>query len=90
MFLLSPQTKVFLAKDATDMRKSFCGLIVLAEAVLHQDAASGHLFVFVNKRRDMLKILHWMAAAGGSGIANSNAARFNCRNQRRLMRVGSN
>lgn len=59
MFLLSPQTKVFLAKDPTDMRKSFCGLIVLAEAVLHQDPASGHLFVFVNKRRDMLKILHW-------------------------------
>ena len=59
MFLLSPQTKVFLAKASTDMRKSFRGLIVLAEAVLNQDPASGHLFVFVNKRRDMLKILHW-------------------------------
>lgn len=59
MFLLSPQTKVFLAKDATDMRKSFRGLIVLAEAVLHQDPVSGHLFVFVNKRQHMLKILHW-------------------------------
>jgi hypothetical protein len=26
MFLLSPQTKVFLAKQVTDMRKSFRGL----------------------------------------------------------------
>jgi transposase len=59
MFLLSPQTKVFLARNSTDMRKSFRGLIILAEAVLNQDPASGHLFVFVNKRRDMLKILHW-------------------------------
>jgi len=59
MFLLSPQTKVFMATAPTDMRKSFRGLIALAEAVLNQDPALGHLFVFVNKRRDMLKILHW-------------------------------
>lgn len=62
MFLLSPQTKVFLARQATDMRKSFPGLISLAQAVLRQDPASGHLFVFVNRRRDMLKILHWDGA----------------------------
>jgi transposase len=64
MFLLSPQTKVFLAKEPTDMRKSFRGLTVLTEATLEQDPASGHLFVFVNARRDMLKILHW----DGSGF----------------------
>ena len=59
MFLLSPQTKVFLARQVTDMRKSFRGLLVLTEAVLRQDPASGHLFVFVNRRRDLLKVLHW-------------------------------
>jgi transposase len=64
MFLLSPRTKVFLAKDVTDMRKSFRGLIALTEAALEQDPASGHLFVFVNRRRDMLKVLHW----DGSGF----------------------
>jgi len=41
------------------MRKSFRGLLVLTEAVLQQDPTSGHLFVFVNQRRDLLKILHW-------------------------------
>jgi transposase len=41
------------------MRKSFRGLLVLTEAVLRQDPNSGHLFVFVNQRRDLLKILHW-------------------------------
>jgi transposase len=64
MFILSPQTKVFLAKQVTDMRKSFPGLITLTESILQQDPASGHLFVFVNRRRDMLKILHW----DGSGF----------------------
>lgn len=64
MFLLSPQTKVFLATAPTDMRKSFRSLIALTEATLQQDPAAGHLFVFVNARRDMLKILHW----DGSGF----------------------
>ena len=64
MFLLSPHTKVFLARRITDMRKSFRGLLTLTEAILEQDPASGHLFVFVNRRRDMLKILHW----DGSGF----------------------
>lgn len=59
MFLLSPCTKVFLARRDTDMRKSFRGLLALTEAILAQDPASGHLFVFVNKRRDLMKILHW-------------------------------
>ena len=64
MFLLSHQTKVFLAKDVTDMRKSFRGLVAVTEAVLQKDPTSGHLFVFVNRRRDMMKILHW----DGSGF----------------------
>ncbi|HUG70472.1 MAG TPA: IS66 family insertion sequence element accessory protein TnpB [Pirellulaceae bacterium] len=59
MFLLSPKTKVFLARQVTDMRKGFPGLLALTEAVLQQDPVSGHLFVFVNRRRDLLKILHW-------------------------------
>jgi len=59
VLLLSPKTKVFLARQVTDMRKSFRGLLVLTEAVLRQDPVSGHLFVFVNRRRDLLKILHW-------------------------------
>lgn len=59
MFLLSPQTKVFVARQVTDMRKSFRGLLALTEAVLREDPVSGHLFVFVNRRRDLLKILHW-------------------------------
>jgi transposase len=62
MFATSAHTKVYLARRPTDMRKSFCGLIALTEAVLHQQPDSGHLFVFVNRRRDLLKILYWDGA----------------------------
>jgi transposase len=59
MFPLTVPPKVYLARGATDMRKSFNGLITLTEAILRRDPASGHLFVFVNRRRDMIKMLHW-------------------------------
>lgn len=59
MIAPSLRTKVYLAKDATDMRKGFPGLIALTEAVLRQEPTSGHLFMFLNRRRDMLKILYW-------------------------------
>ena len=41
------------------MRKSINGLSILAEANLDLDPFSGHLFVFCNKRRHILKILYW-------------------------------
>ena len=59
MIAPSLHTKVYLARDATDMRKSFPGLITLTEAVLRQEPTSGHLFMFLNRRGDMMKILYW-------------------------------
>ncbi len=59
MIAPSLHTKVYLARDATDMRKSFPGLIAVTEAVLRQEPTSGHLFMFLNRRGDMMKILYW-------------------------------
>ena len=59
MIAPSLHTKMYLAKDATDMRKGFPGLIALTEAVLRQEPTSGHLFVFLNRRGNMMKILYW-------------------------------
>ena len=67
---ISAQTKVYLALNAADMRKSFRGLITLTEAVLRKDPASGHLFVFLNRRRDMIKVLYWDGSAGSGERGN--------------------
>ena len=59
MIALAPQIRVFLYRRPTDMRKSFHGLIALTQSELKQDPLSGSLFVFVNRRRDRIKILYW-------------------------------
>jgi transposase len=59
MFGLSAAVRVYLATKPADMRKSFDGLSALASGSLALDPLSGHLFVFVNKRRDRVKILYW-------------------------------
>ena len=59
MFGLSAAVRVYLATRPADMRKSFDGLAALASGNLALDPLSGHLFVFVNKRRDRIKILYW-------------------------------
>lgn len=59
MIQLSPTTKVFLALGATDMRKAINGLSVFVSEQMHMDTFSGHLFVFCNRKRNILKILYW-------------------------------
>jgi transposase len=59
MIALPPQIRVFLYRLPTDMRKSFHGLVALTESALMQDPLSGSLFVFLNRRRDRIKILYW-------------------------------
>jgi transposase len=58
-FHLPAAVRVYLCTQPTDMRKSFDGLMGLVTSVLQQDPLSGHLFLFVNRRRDRIKILFW-------------------------------
>ena len=58
MFLPS-HTRIYLAVGSTDMRKAINGLSILVEDQLDLDPFSGHLFVFCNRRRNMIKILYW-------------------------------
>jgi transposase len=51
--------RVFLCTPATDLRKGFDALSGLVTTAFAQDPTSGHLFLFVNRRRDRLKILYW-------------------------------
>ena len=57
MLIIPPQIKVFASLTATDMRKSFRGLIGIVEKELHKQIEDGDLFLFFNRRRNLLKVL---------------------------------
>lgn len=59
MFTLSSSNKFLLYSDPTDMRKSFDGLSGLIQNTLERNPHNGDVFVFINKRRDKIKLLHW-------------------------------
>ena len=65
MLSIGATTRIFFAAGATDMRKGFDGLQGLVLNVLKQDPLTGHSFLFVNRRRDRLKILY----GDGDGLA---------------------
>lgn len=52
-------TKVFISKEPTDMRASYDTLFAKVKGVLKQDPFTGHLFVFINNRRNCIKCLFW-------------------------------
>ena len=58
MMLKASGLRVFLAPGFTDMRKSINGLSILVDD-FDLDPFSGHLFVFCNRRRNILKVLYW-------------------------------
>jgi len=59
MIHLPASVRVYLCLSPCDMRKSFDSLHALVREQLELDAFAGHLFVFVSRRRDRLKILYW-------------------------------
>jgi len=58
MFGLPSAVKIYLAAEPTDMRRGFDGLAAMVVA-RGQDVYSGHLFAFVSKRKNRVKILCW-------------------------------
>ena len=59
MFALTPEFCYYPYRQPTDMRKSFNGLSGLVITRLHRNPTSGEVFLFVNKRRDMIKLLRF-------------------------------
>lgn len=66
MLLLPQSVSIYLAVEPVDMRKSFDGLVAIVQSSLHLDPFTGHLFCFVSKRRDRIKVL--MLGRGGFAV----------------------
>lgn len=57
--LMPKGVKVFLAVDPVDLRASFYRLAAYVRATHGGDPQNGHLYVFVGKGRNLVKILFW-------------------------------
>ncbi|HSR54540.1 MAG TPA: IS66 family insertion sequence element accessory protein TnpB [Acidobacteriota bacterium] len=64
MLAFPASLRIFLAVEPVDMRKQFNGLWAQAEGHLGEDPFGGALFVFTNKRRNLVKMLYW----DGTGV----------------------
>ncbi|RAV27393.1 IS66 family insertion sequence element accessory protein TnpB [Sinomicrobium soli] len=61
MFALSSSNRFYLYAHPTDMRKSFDSLCGLVQNDLQQNPNNGAVYIFVNKVRNKVKLLHWQS-----------------------------
>lgn len=59
MLAVAATTKVYLYTRDVDMRRSFDGLMAIVQSEFDRDIRLGDYFMFVNKRRDRIKIIWW-------------------------------
>ena len=59
MFALTNQNIFYLYRNATDMRMGFDSLCGIVQNELNRNPASGDVFIFINKPRNRVKLLHW-------------------------------
>jgi len=57
--LASEVHRILAYRRPVDMRKSFDGLIALVEHAIREDALSGSLYLFINRRGNYLKGVYW-------------------------------
>ena len=63
MLTVHDKLKIYAYAQPTDMRKGINGLCGMIREQLHFDPADGSLFLFVNRNRNRMKLLHF--ADGG-------------------------
>jgi transposase len=59
MLSLPSSVRIFLAREPVDFRKAHDGLHAIVREQFGDDPLSGHVFVFLNKRADRVKLLVW-------------------------------
>jgi len=74
MLTLPPSVRIYVASAPADMRKCYDGHSAPVKQELGQDVFSGHLFVFVSRKGNRIKILTWdhdrlPSGASAEGVA---------------------
>jgi transposase len=56
---LPPTVRIYVAAEPVDLRRGFDGLAAATRQIIREEPLSGHLFCFLNRRANRLKILLW-------------------------------
>jgi len=56
---LPSSVRIYVAAEAVDLRRGFDGLAAVTRGVIRQDPLNGHVFVFLNRRKNRIKLLVW-------------------------------
>lgn len=59
MLTLPSSVRIYVAAEAVDLRLGFDGLAATTRSLIEQSPMSGHVFVFLNRRRNRIKLLLW-------------------------------
>lgn len=62
MLTLPSTVQIYVAAEPVDLRRGFDGLAAATRDIIRQDPLSGHLFVFLNRRANRLKVLVWQSS----------------------------
>ena len=73
MMFLPRAVRVYVATAPCNLKKSFEGLSNEVRSVLMRDPLSGHVFVFINRRKNQVKLLVW--TRGGFTIVHKRLER---------------
>jgi transposase len=76
MFSVPRATRILLAAEPVDLRKSIDGLAAIVRTAWKEDVFSGHLFLFVGRRRDRVKVLTWESGRFGLYYTRLERGRF--------------
>jgi transposase len=59
MLHLSSSCRYYLCREPTDMRRGFDSLSGMVSMQLQMNVLEGAIFIFINKKRDQVKLLLW-------------------------------
>ncbi len=59
MLSIPANTTIYWHTEPTDMRKGIDGLSGIVRGQFDGDPLDGSVYLFVNRRRDRMKLLHW-------------------------------